>query len=89
MAKVQLRAHLSLYDDETSALCQWQIPETHFLEAWSDARGDDGTVFDRPAARSRRSTAARSAHELLAALSDRPERSGYDIVARSLERMAP
>ena len=44
MGKVQLRAHLSLYDDETSALCQWQIPEAHFLEAWSDARGFDGTV---------------------------------------------
>ena len=39
MNKVQLRVHLSLYDDETSALCHWQIPESHFLESWSDARG--------------------------------------------------
>ena len=38
------------YDDETSALCHWQIPEAHFLEAWSDARAFDGTVVDRPAA---------------------------------------
>ena len=44
MNKVQLRAHLSLYDDETSELCHWQIPEAHFLEAWSDARGHDGTA---------------------------------------------
>ncbi len=44
LSKVSLRAHLSLYDDETSAMCQWQIPETHFLEGWSDARGFDGTV---------------------------------------------
>ena len=36
--KVPLRVHLSLYDDETSALCHWHIPEAHFLEAWSDAR---------------------------------------------------
>ena len=28
--KVALRVHLSLYDDETSALCHWQIPEAHF-----------------------------------------------------------
>ncbi|HEY2907727.1 MAG TPA: TAT-variant-translocated molybdopterin oxidoreductase, partial [Vicinamibacterales bacterium] len=44
LGKVQLRAHLSLYDDETSALCQWQIPEAHYLEAWTDARAYDGTV---------------------------------------------
>ena len=39
-----MRAHLGLYEDETSALCQWHIPEAHFLEAWSDVRSDDGTV---------------------------------------------
>src|SRR4029078_1094613 len=42
--KVQLRVHLSQHDDETSERCHWQIPEAHFLEAWSDARGHDGTV---------------------------------------------
>ena len=42
--KVALRVHLSLYDDETSALCHWHVPEAHFLEAWSDARGYDGTA---------------------------------------------
>src|SRR5439155_22030230 len=31
LAKVKLRAHLSLYQDETSALCHWHIPEAHFL----------------------------------------------------------
>ena len=36
--------HLSMYDDETSALCTWHLPETHYLEAWGDARGHDGTV---------------------------------------------
>ena len=79
MSKVQLRVHLSLYDDETSALCHWQIPESHFLESWSDARGYDGTLsiiqpliaplYD-----------SKSAHELIVAMSDRPERSAYDLV---------
>jgi MoCo/4Fe-4S cofactor protein with predicted Tat translocation signal len=79
LAKVQMRAHLSLYDDETSALCHWQIPEAHFLEAWSDARGDDGTVsIVQPLIAPLYS--GRSAHEFLAALGDRPERSGYEIV---------
>ncbi len=44
LAKVGLRVHLSLYNDETSALCDWQIPQAHFLESWSDTRAFDGTV---------------------------------------------
>lgn len=36
--------HLSLYEDETSALCLWHIPESHYLEAWGDVRAFDGTV---------------------------------------------
>lgn len=44
MGKVPFRVHLSLYDDETSAQCHWQIPEAHFLESWGDARAYDGTV---------------------------------------------
>src|SRR5438045_8398671 len=44
LGKAQLRAHLAMHDDETSALCHWHVPEAHFLEAWSDARGHDGTV---------------------------------------------
>ncbi|MCU1383082.1 MAG: 4Fe-4S ferredoxin, iron-sulfur binding domain protein [Acidobacteria bacterium] len=79
MDKVQLRVHLGLYDDETSARCHWQIPEAHFLEAWSDARGHDGTVsIVQPLIAPL--YGGKSAHEVLAALSDRPERSGHDIV---------
>ena len=77
--KVQLRSHLSLYDDETSALCQWQIPEAHFLEAWSDARAFDGTTsIVQPLIAPL--YGGKSAHEVLAAMSDRPERSGHDLV---------
>ena len=39
-----MRVHLSLYDDETSEVCQWHLPEAHFLETWGDARAFDGTV---------------------------------------------
>ena len=31
--KVKLKAHLSPSADETSALCQWHVPEAHFLES--------------------------------------------------------
>ena len=77
--KVQLRAHLSLYVDETSALCHWHVPEAHFLEAWSDARAFDGTMsIVQPLIAPL--YAGKSAHEVVAALGDRPEQSGYDIV---------
>ena len=42
--QVRLRIRLGLYEDETSAVCHWHIPETHYLESWSDARAYDGTV---------------------------------------------
>jgi molybdopterin-containing oxidoreductase family iron-sulfur binding subunit len=44
MQKVKLRAHLSLYQDETSRLCHWHLPEAHFLEAWGDTRAYEGTA---------------------------------------------
>ena len=79
MNKVPFRVHLSLYDDETSALCHWQIPEAHFLESWSDARGHDGTVsIVQPLIAPL--YGGKSAHEVLAAMSDRPEQSSYDVV---------
>jgi molybdopterin-containing oxidoreductase family iron-sulfur binding subunit len=79
MNKVRVRVHLSLHANETSALSHWQIPEAHFLEAWSDTRAFDGTVsIVQPLIAPL--YGGRSAHEVLATLSDRPERSGYQIV---------
>jgi molybdopterin-containing oxidoreductase family iron-sulfur binding subunit len=79
MKKVGLAVHLSLYEDETSELCHWHIPETHFLEAWSDTRAYDGTVtIIQPLITPLYS--GKSAHELLAAFTDRPDRTGYDII---------
>jgi molybdopterin-containing oxidoreductase family iron-sulfur binding subunit len=79
LGKAQLRVHLSLYEDETSALCHWQIPEAHFLEAWSDARAYDGTVsIVQPLIAPLYN--GKSAHEVLAALSDKPEKPAYSLV---------
>jgi molybdopterin-containing oxidoreductase family iron-sulfur binding subunit len=44
LAKVQLAIYHSLYHDETSDLCHWNIPDTHALETWGDPRAYDGTV---------------------------------------------
>src|SRR5205085_6712124 len=79
MKKVPLTVHLGLYDDETSELCQWHIPETHFLEAWGDTRAYNGTVsIIQPLIAPLYN--GKSAHELLAAFTDQPDRRGYDIV---------
>jgi len=88
MNKVAIRVHLSLYEDETSERCHWHIPEAHFLESWSDARGHDGTVsIVQPLIAPL--YGGRSAHELLAAMTDRPERSAYDIVREFWSHNAP
>lgn len=77
--KVQTRVRLGLHEDETSARCQWQVPEAHFLESWSDARAYDGTAsIVQPLIAPL--YGGRSAHELLATLSERPDRTAHDIV---------
>jgi len=77
--KVPLRAHLGLYHDETAALCHWHIPETHFLEMWSDVRGHDGTAtIVQPLIAPLYN--GRSVHELVSTLSEAGARSGYDVV---------
>ena len=44
LARVPLSVHLGSRADETGVLCTWHLPEAHFLEAWDDRRGFDGTV---------------------------------------------
>jgi molybdopterin-containing oxidoreductase family iron-sulfur binding subunit len=79
MEKVPLRIHLGLHTDETSALCHWHIPQAHFLEAWSDARAHDGTAsIVQPLIAPL--YGGKSAHEVLATMTDRPEQTGHDIV---------
>jgi len=76
--KVAFRAHLALYEDETSALCHWHLPEAHTLEGWSDGRAYDGTVsIQQPLIAPL--YGGRTAHEVASALLSDP-RSGYDIV---------
>ncbi|MEO7970201.1 MAG: molybdopterin oxidoreductase, partial [bacterium] len=79
MFKTKLRVHLSQYRDETSELCHWQLPETHYLEAWSDARSYDGTVtivqpLIEPLYQNK------SAHELLAVFTAKYDQKPYDII---------
>ena len=79
IAKARIRVHLSLYDNETSELCQWHLPAAHYLEAWGDARAFDGTVtIQQPLIQPLYN--GRSAIEILQMLTDQPERRAYDLV---------
>src|SRR5262249_25291700 len=79
MEKVALRVHLGLYEDETSRLCHWHVAQAHELESWSDARSLHGSItilqpliaplYD-----------GRTAHELLAAFGEQPDKTRHDIV---------
>jgi molybdopterin-containing oxidoreductase family iron-sulfur binding subunit len=79
LAKVPFRVHLAGYEDETSALCHWHIPQTHFLETWGDIRSFDGAVtimqpliaplYD-----------GKSAHEVIAVLNGNPNITSHDVV---------
>jgi molybdopterin-containing oxidoreductase family iron-sulfur binding subunit len=88
MTKVGLRVHSGMFFDETAARCQWHVPAAHFLEAWSDARTVDGTVsIVQPLIQPM--YGGKSAHEVVATMSDRPERNGYDVVKEYWQANAP
>ena len=77
--KVPFRAHLSSHYDETSFDAHWHIPETHYLETWSDARAYDGTVsIMQPLIAPLYN--GRSAHELMGALIGGLDASPYETV---------
>lgn len=79
LAQVPFRVHLGSHVDETAVHCQWQIPESHYLEAWSDGRAYDGTItIQQPLIQPL--YASHSAHELLDALVSETVRSDHDLV---------
>ncbi len=79
MKKVKLCVHLGLYQDETSRLCQWHLPEAHYLEAWGDTRAYDGTAsIVQPLIAPLYQ--GRSAHEFLSALIQDVPTPGYELV---------
>ena len=79
MGNVGMRVRWGLYDDETSRLSHWHVASAHDLEAWGDARALDGTItILQPLIAPL--FGGKSMHELLAAFSKEPERTGHDIV---------
>jgi molybdopterin-containing oxidoreductase family iron-sulfur binding subunit len=79
LVKANFTVHLSLYENETSALCHWHVPEAHYLESWSDVRAYDGTAtIIQPLIAPL--YGGRTAHEILAALLGQAGHSSYEVV---------
>ncbi|MGC1297471.1 MAG: TAT-variant-translocated molybdopterin oxidoreductase [Alloacidobacterium sp.] len=79
LGKVKTIVHLGSHVDETAQLAEWHINNAHYLESWSDARAYDGTVsvvqpMIEPLYR------GHTAHEIIQAMLDNPDLSGYDAV---------
>jgi len=74
-----MSVRLGLHNDETSLLCQWHVPEKHFLESWSDVRAFDGTVsLVQPLIAPL--YPSKSDHEMLAAIMGDDHASDHDLV---------
>ena len=87
--KAGMSVYLGLYNDETAQLATWHIPNTHYLEMWSDTRAFDGTAaiiqpLIAPLYKSK------SRHELLAVLLGQPPDSidGFQIVQNTWKGIA-
>ena len=89
LQKVKQRFHLGQHHDETAALCQWHVPEAHYLESWGDVRAADGTVsLVQPLIAPLHG--GRTAHEVVGALGKQAGQTAHAIVRAYWQgRMAP
>ncbi len=76
---VNLKIYLGSHRNETAELCQWHVPEAHYLESWSDARAYDGTVsIIQPLIDPL--YGGKSAHEMVTILAGQSGITGHDLV---------
>lgn len=80
LSSVKRSVHVGMTLDETAALCEWHIPQTHYLESWGDARAFDGTItFMQPLIAP--VYGGKSVYEVLGAMMhQQPTLSDYEIV---------
>jgi MoCo/4Fe-4S cofactor protein with predicted Tat translocation signal len=86
--KVKNTICVSSHFDETAELCDWHVAESHYLETWGDARAFDGTLsVIQPLIAPLYHT--HSHREVLAAFSDKPGVSDYDVLRDRLKAAYP
>ena len=76
---VALKVCLSSHRNETAELCQWHVPEAHYLESWSDARAYDGTAaIIQPLIEPL--YGGKTAHEIITILAGQSGITGHDLI---------
>jgi MoCo/4Fe-4S cofactor protein with predicted Tat translocation signal len=76
---VNLKVFLGSHRNETAELCQWHVPEAHYLESWSDARAYDGTAsIVQPLIEPL--YGGKTAHEIITILAGKSGITGHDLV---------
>jgi molybdopterin-containing oxidoreductase family iron-sulfur binding subunit len=79
LGKVKTIVHLGSHVNETAQQAHWHINSAHYLESWSDARAYDGTAsIVQPLIDPL--YGGHTAHEIVQALLENPDLSGYDVV---------
>ena len=79
VSRVEWSLHMGELADETAAATQWHLPESHFLEAWGDGRGFDGTgIIQQPLIEPLYES--RSSLEVIHYLTDEGWTAGFDLV---------
>ena len=79
MQKAETRVRVGHSFDETGRWCQWQVPVSHWLEAWGDVRSHDGaTSLIQPLIEPLYRT--RSLDQILALFTGDDAASDYDLV---------
>ena len=80
--KAKISIHLGQTADETGVLCTWHVPQTQFLENFSDTRSYDGQItIIQPLIKPLHD--ARSNLEIMARISDLPITKPIDLVKDS------
>ncbi len=75
----KLSVHFDRHHNETSALCHWHAPLSHYLESWGDARARDGTLsIVQPLVRPLYDS--RSKPEILAMLAGERNAQGFSLL---------
>ncbi len=88
LEKVGTSIRLGGYEDETSRLCRWHIPEAHALESWGDALAHDGTAtIVQPLIAPL--YGGKSAIEFVAALASGGSRPGLDLLQAYWKEQKP
>ncbi|MFV2070827.1 MAG: hypothetical protein ACC645_27990, partial [Pirellulales bacterium] len=89
LGSIQHRIHLGSHVNETAAVCNWHVPEAHYLEQWGDGRAFDGTAGVVQPLIAPLYADAKSRLEMLNSLAGGNSRTAYELVTDTWRKVMP